>query len=811
MRASWFSLRLSRRRLVRTGGYGIGVVGAVGLAVFLGAGHGYPVQNVHQLPGSAWLASSQAGQLTLLDGASAQVAAQVQAGPAGHVLDVVQQGSTAYAIDETAGTLRRVDGATFALSVPATPFPDATSGLTAFADARHVYALDTRRGLLTTADPRTLATAGAPLPLAGQLSAGAATLDDAGRFWLIDGATGDLTRVADGKKQVHRGVAMPGRDLLAIVNGDPVVVDTAGRKAVSVDPGDGSPTGTLELDLRPTDTVAVSGSPHANRLYVVASRGVLDICDLSAHDCSDTVALDSDNNDLGAAVESGNRVFVPDYTTGQVWVIDLTQHTIVATAQVLSPAVKFQLLTRDGIVFFNDPNSERAGVISLDGAVTQVAKYDPADPTKGLPGHQPSSQAATTALTQAKPTSAPSSKTPPSKAPPSSSRPTPPTTPPSGAGGSTLLPTTPQPTGPSSTPSRILVSSPSQSPPSTPAAGSTTGAGSPTSPSSTPSPTKGPATLTITLSNADLKFGQTENLSVKADDGTAVNTAHWTYGDGQSGDGATVSHAWARPAGAQQQTFQVTVTVVLTDGRHAQTSMSLTVNHPDTATVPSVVGQDETTARQNVASAGLTSAISMVVNNSVPIGQVIAQSPVGGGTVAWGSLVTLTVSSGPAQPWDMYAHACDSASWSSGSGALTCPGGAGDTTGFVLPRPECWNFTDGHCYADIVETHPQWVDNGMIRGVYTLPRQIIPGDHFRTTLGFMLPNSGPSKALVTFRVFISGQQVGSWDLSSMDQKVIPVDEDLSRFAGATQITLEVDAHGSVGQCWSSWITPVFGP
>ena len=522
----WATFSGSGRRAVRTSSYGLGAVGAVGLAVFLGAGHGYPVQNVHLLPGSAWLASSAAGQMTLLDGSSAEVAAQVQAAPAGHVLDVVQLGSTAYAIDETAGTLRRVDGATFSLTAPATPIKGATSGLTAFADPHQVYALDTQRGLLTTADPHTLATTGAQLSLAAQLSAGAATLDDAGRLWLVDNATGDLTRVADGTTSVHRGVAAPGKDLLALVNGKPVVVDTAGRKAVSVDPSNGAPTGTLNLDLRPTDTVAVSGSPHADRLYVVASRGVLDICDLAAHNCSDAVALDSSDNDLGAAVESGDRVFVPDYTTGQVWVIDLSQRTIVATAQVLSPAAKFQLLTRDGIVFFNDPNSERAGVINLDGVVTKVAKYDPADPTKGLPGHQPSTSAPPSVPQPPKSSSAPPSK-PPSSSPPPSRPPTQSSASPPG-GGQSATPTAPLPTGPSFP---IPVSSPPNGPTTPP----------PSSPSSSSSPSKPPATLTITLSNPDLKFGQTETLSVKADDGTAVTAAHWTYGDGESGDGVAVS------------------------------------------------------------------------------------------------------------------------------------------------------------------------------------------------------------------------------------------------------------------------------
>lgn len=796
----WAKFSGGGKRAVRTSSYGLGAAGAVGLAVFLGAGHGYPVQNVHLLPGSAWLASSAAGQVTLLDGASAEVAAQVQAAPAGHVLNVVQQGSTAYAIDETAGTLRRVDGATFSLTAPATPIKGATSGLTAFADPHQVYVLDTQRGLLTTADPHTLSTTGAQLSLAAQLSTGAATLDDAGRLWLVDGATGDLTRVAAGTTSVHRGVAAPGKDLLALVNGKPVVVDTAGRKAVSVDPSDGSPTGTLNLDLRPTDTIAVSGSPHTDRLYVVASRGVLDICDLAAHNCSDAVALDSDDNDLGAAVESGDRVFVPDYTTGQVWVIDLSQRTIVATAQVLTPAAKFQLLTRDGIVFFNDPDSERAGVINLDGVVTKVAKYDPADPTKGLPGHQPSTSAPPSVPQPPKSSSAPPSKpqTPPSisSTPPSRPAQNPST---AGGGGQSATPTAPQPTGPT------FPVPPASSPPVLPPTSS-----SPSSPSSSSSSSKPPATLTITLSNPDLKFGQTETLSVKADDGTAVTSAHWTYGDGESGDGVAVSHAWARPAGSQQKTFQVAVTTTLADGRTAQTSMSLTVNHPDTATVPNVIGQQDSPAEQTIATAGLTTSVTQVINNSIPVGQVIAQSPTSG-TVAWGSTVNLTVSSGPAAPWSMYTHACDSASWFSGAGSLACPGGAGDNTGFVIPRPECWYFTDDNCYSDIVETHPQWVDNGHIRGDYTLPRQIIAGDHFRTTLGFMRPNSGPSAASVTFRLFADDQQVGSWDLKSSDRRMIPVDVDLSAYVGRQHLSLEVDAHGSVGQCWSSWVTPTFGP
>ena len=70
----------------------------VGLA-FAGVRGGYPATRPQLLSGSAWLASAQVGQLTLLDGSSAEVAAQVQVANRGEQLDVVQQAATAYAVN----------------------------------------------------------------------------------------------------------------------------------------------------------------------------------------------------------------------------------------------------------------------------------------------------------------------------------------------------------------------------------------------------------------------------------------------------------------------------------------------------------------------------------------------------------------------------------------------------------------------------------------------------------------------------------------------------------------------------------------
>jgi hypothetical protein len=376
---------LAGRRLPAALGVAVIAAGFGALAVF-GVGRGYPTTHPRLQAGSAWLASAAVGQLTLLDGSSAEVAAQVQVASPGDRIDAVQQAATAYAVNRSAGSIRRVDGATFEVSAPASPLPDSRGGLQAFAARDALYALDTQRGLLTSADARTLAGRGSPVSLAAQVTPEATALDDAGRLWILDNATGDLLWIEeDGRRHVRRGAAQSGGGLLVTAGGAPVVVDTRGRTATEVDPGSGNPRRRVSLDLRPDDRLQVSGSPDATRLYLVAARGLLIVCNLIEANCANAVPLGK-GGDFGAAVETGGRVFVPEYTTGQVWIVDLRLSRVVAQPQVLSPATRFQLLTRDGVVFFNDPDSEQAGVLKLDGGVRPVAKYDPKNPDKGLNG-----------------------------------------------------------------------------------------------------------------------------------------------------------------------------------------------------------------------------------------------------------------------------------------------------------------------------------------------------------------------------------------------------------------------------------------
>jgi hypothetical protein len=319
-------------------------------------------------------------------------------------------------------------------------------------------------------------------------------------------------------------MATPGAGVLVIANGAPVVVDQARRTAELLDPHDAGARAILNLDLRPGDRLQVGGSPHSSRLYLVASRGVLDICDLTATTCGSALPLGgTDGGDLGAPVETGGRLFVPDYGSGKVWIVDLQQARVLAQPKILDPKTRFQLLTRDGVVFYNDPNSEHAGVIRLDGGVSPVAKYDPGDPDKGLTGS----------------TGAPEKPRQPPADPPPDNNPSP--QPPSG----------PPPPPPPSIPSPP--SGPSQPDPGTP-------------------PGQQP-TVQISVSKPTALVGEDVTLKVVGTGKQQPVSARWNFGDNTPyGTGTTVGHHWDTA-----KTFQVSVTATFAGGHTATASLPFPV------------------------------------------------------------------------------------------------------------------------------------------------------------------------------------------------------------------------------------------
>ncbi|WP_043511180.1 MULTISPECIES: PKD domain-containing protein [unclassified Actinoplanes] len=349
-----------------------GVAGLAAAAV-LGAGHGYHAAAPHLLAGAAWLPSAGPGEVELLDGSNAEVAARVPVAAATHDFDVVQHGSDAYVVDAVNGMVSRVSGATMTASPPVALVPGATTGVRVFAGDGVLYAVDTVHGLLAVLDPETLALRGTPRPLAVATDPGAAVLDAHGVLWALDTGAGNLTVVRGGESVVRRRVVTAGAGRLLLAGGKPVLVDLATAEASTLD-RDGRSTATVRIDLGDDRDPAIGGSPDDARVYPTL-RGTVSVCELTVNGCGRAITLTAAADRLGTPVENRGRLFVPEPAHGRVHIVDpVSGHVIRRT--VLRPPGDLRLFVHDGMVFFNDPRTWRAGVIREDGSVVTVAKYD---------------------------------------------------------------------------------------------------------------------------------------------------------------------------------------------------------------------------------------------------------------------------------------------------------------------------------------------------------------------------------------------------------------------------------------------------
>ncbi|KPM56715.1 hypothetical protein ACG83_02210 [Frankia sp. R43] len=491
-------------------------------AVVVTAADGPKARTVALDDGTTWLVSSAVGQAALLDGASAltdgasaQVVAQVAVGRG--ELTAARSGADAFVANATANSVTRIDGATYRKTTAPAPLGRAGEPLALFPGRSALYAVSATAGLVTVADPATLQVRGPEQSLGARVREGAALVDGAGLLWLIDSDSGDLIRVDDSGKHPKPSGADPAAATLVLAGGRVAVVDTAARTVRPVG-ADGVPGPATCLDVRQGDEAAVTGSPTQDRVYAVSGdRGVLLVSDLDRRSCDRAVDLGAARHRLGPAQEAAGRVFVPDYTTGEVAVIDLASGRVVARPEVLAGGDEtvFELVPSGSFVFYNDPASERAGVIRLDGTTVEIQKYDPERPDAGLvPGGGASG--------------------------PSSG--------PGGSGSSSAPPTTPPTTAPPT-----ITPTPTRSTP-TPSTPGTTG------------------TVAIELSADRAAIGEQVTMRAVATDRTRLGAVRWEFGDGSAGGGVQVSHSWSR-AGQ----FTITARVTLADGRQAAPTARITV------------------------------------------------------------------------------------------------------------------------------------------------------------------------------------------------------------------------------------------
>lgn len=164
-------------------------------------------------------------------------------------------------------------------------------------------------------------------------------------------------------------------------------------------------------------------------------------------------------------------------------------------------------------------------------------------------------------------------------------------------------------------------------------------------------------------------------------------------------------------------------------------------------------------------------------------------------------------SGGDTVVYNFISRYCD-ATWVSGAGTLPCPGSTGDSEGFVIkvnnPKLETGATDD----EPALETHPEWVDNGVITGRFPA-FDVESGDHFKAVIGCLYNgNACDVRFQLNYRADGGSlQNLGQWD-ETYDGSIRKLDIDLSSLDGkSVEFILAVQAHGPSNQDWAFWLLP----
>lgn len=160
--------------------------------------------------------------------------------------------------------------------------------------------------------------------------------------------------------------------------------------------------------------------------------------------------------------------------------------------------------------------------------------------------------------------------------------------------------------------------------------------------------------------------------------------------------------------------------------------------------------------------------------------------------------------------YDFYTRA-SSATWVSGAGNLTFGGPDTDANGFAMHK-DGQKVEGGTTPSKILETHPQFVTDGVISGRYPA-YNVVTGEHFTALIGFLTLadgscGAGDAKFQLNYRE--GGGPItplGSWS-ETCDGTLRAVDVNLTPLAGKNvEFVLAILANGSSAQDWAVWIKP----
>lgn len=350
-------------------------VGAVGAAAMLTAAV-LVVQSsprseldVQLSDGGVWLASTVVGGVSLLDGGSGTIAASLGVADPGDEFTVEQFGSDAVIVNQTDGTVARLDGSSWEIptgrvqfGVPGQPISVVTGN-----DGGWLMT----PGQATTVELEELALR-TPVPVAAPFADGIITDDGA----LLYAST-------DPDVPVQRFEALGGASSnVADLDGPTALIDL-GSMVGAVDLDDRTVwldgVGTVCEQLEFPEGATLSAGGGEGLLMVISDQGGAFVWNPEQSGCPDASNFISlSPGDYGKPALTDGWAVIPERATSSVLVIDLEDLSI-SDRQPLEGVelgAEVSLIAEDGSIWYNDPASSHAGLVRRDGSVVPISKYE---------------------------------------------------------------------------------------------------------------------------------------------------------------------------------------------------------------------------------------------------------------------------------------------------------------------------------------------------------------------------------------------------------------------------------------------------
>lgn len=371
------------RRLPRANGlYSISLVIVLISALLVAVGWGRSPDRWGEqdlIDSTIWVTSPAAGLVHPIDatvgrpGPPMQVSGGIEAD-----LETVQAGSNGYVLNRTTGSIRFIDAAQRIFG-PANNFD--LEGLTSFLVNDSVgwvyFGAPTHRLQRVSPGPDLVAR-GDLIPVVADGDDGA--LQSSGAILMPNQEQGKLTRVPLIGAQEEVEVAPAGNDLVARVVDDlPVVIDVDAKTVVSLD-DDLNEVRTCTLPISGTPRPATGEGTDGRLAMMVPEQGALLVLDLETCDVRAPQA-GSPGDEFGQAVTMDGLVFVPNFTQSRAQIVEVTGSfgdeglSSRPSERLNGTSGRFELIAENGMVVFNDRNSDVVGMIDRSGAVRQTDKF----------------------------------------------------------------------------------------------------------------------------------------------------------------------------------------------------------------------------------------------------------------------------------------------------------------------------------------------------------------------------------------------------------------------------------------------------